>query len=133
MNGREFWELRDVSNEQLETSLGELLGAVARVEARIVAHLAEVDARRLHLRAGCSSLFDYCRKRLALSEYEAFVRIAVARVARKYPMVFGMLLGWQREIARWMHQPFASSRRLRAAIDLSICADPKSCSASKRL
>jgi hypothetical protein len=91
MNGREFWELREVSNEQLETSLGELLGAGARVEARIVAHLAEVDARRLHLRAGCSSLFDYCRKRLALSDYEAFVRIAVARVARKYPMVFGML------------------------------------------
>lgn len=91
MNGREFWVLDDVSNEALEASLGKLLGAGARLEARVVAHLAEVDARRLHLLVGCSSLYDYCRKRLGLSDYEAFVRIAAARVARKYPAVFGML------------------------------------------
>ena len=80
-----------VSNEELEASLGKLLGAGARLEARVVAHLAEVEARRLHLLVGCSSLYDYCRKRLGLSDYEAFVRIAAARVARKYPLVFGML------------------------------------------
>jgi hypothetical protein len=91
MNGREFWMLRDVSNDELEASLGRLLGAGARLEARVVAHLAEVEARRLHLLIGCSSLYDYCRKRLSLSDYEAFVRIAAARVARKYPVVFGML------------------------------------------
>ena len=91
MNGREFWALRDVSDEQLEATLGRLLGAGARLEARVVAHLAEVDARRLHLTVGCSSLYDYCRKRLGLSDYEAFARIAAARVARKYPLVFEML------------------------------------------
>jgi HNH endonuclease len=91
MNGREFWELSQLSSGELEASLGALLGAGAWVEARIVAHLAEVEARRLHLLAGCSSLYDYCRKRLGLSDYEAFVRIAAARVARKYPLVFGML------------------------------------------
>ena len=61
------------------------------MEARLVAHLAEVEARRLHLVIGCSSLYDYCRKRLGLSDYEAFVRIAAARVARECPVVFGML------------------------------------------
>ena len=91
MNGREFWKLSAVSNEELQASLSRLLGAGARLDARIVAHLAEVDARRLHLLVGCSSLYDYCRKRLGLSEYEAFTRIAVARVARKHPIVFGML------------------------------------------
>lgn len=91
MNGREFWDLSDVSSVELEASLAGLLGAGARVEARIVAHLAEVEVRRLHLLSGCSSLFDYCRKRLGLSEYEAFVRIAASRVARAYPVVFGML------------------------------------------
>jgi hypothetical protein len=91
MNGREFWALSDISDEELEGGLSNLLGAGARVEARIVAHLAEVEARRLHLLAGCSSLYDYCRKRLSLSDYEAFVRIAAARVARKYPVVFEML------------------------------------------
>ena len=53
--------------------------------------LISVEARRLHLLAGCSSLYDYCRKRLLLSDYEAFVRIAAARVARKYLVVFEML------------------------------------------
>lgn len=91
MNGREFWALQDVSNEALEASLSGLLGAGARVEARIVAHLAEAEERRLHLLAGCSSMYDYCHKRLGLSDYEAFIRIATARVARKYPVVFEML------------------------------------------
>ena len=91
MNGREFWALREFSNDELEASLDGLLGAGARVEARIVARLAEVETRRLHLLAGYSSLYDYCRKRLKLSDYEAFARIAAARVARKYPVVFEML------------------------------------------
>jgi hypothetical protein len=91
MNGREFWALNGLSDEELEASLNGLLGAGARVEARIVAHLAEVEARRLHLLAGYTSLYDYCRRRLQLSDYEAFARIAAARVARKYPVVFGML------------------------------------------
>jgi len=91
MNGREFWVLRGSSNDELEAGLTKLLGAGARLEARVIAHLAEVELRRLHLLAGCSSLYDYCRKRLGLSDYEAFVRIAAARVAHKYPVVFGML------------------------------------------
>ena len=91
MNRREFWAFQGISDDELEASLSGLLGAGARVEARIVAHLAEVEARRLHLLAGYSSLYDYCRKRLELSDYEAFIRIAAARVARKYPVVFEML------------------------------------------
>jgi hypothetical protein len=85
-----FWQLRGISDRELELGLSRLLGAGARVEARVVAHLAEVEARRLHL-ARRSSLFEYCLKDLGLSEYEAFCRIATARVAAKYPIVFGML------------------------------------------
>ncbi len=91
MERREFWLLEGVSDDDLLAGPNGLLGAGARVEARVVAHLAEVEARRLHFLAGCSSLYDYCRKRLGLSDYEAFTRIAVARVARKFPVVFGML------------------------------------------
>ena len=91
MNRQESWAFQGISDDELEATLSGLLGAGARVEARIVAHLAEVEARRLHLLAGYSSLYDYCRKRLELSEYEAFTRIAAARVARRYPVVFRML------------------------------------------
>jgi hypothetical protein len=91
MNQRGFRALQALSDDELEAGLSELLGAGARVEARIVAHLAEVEARRLHLLAGYSSLYDYCRRRLGLSDYEAFIRIAAARVTANYPMVFQML------------------------------------------
>lgn len=91
MNQVGFWCLGHVSDDELEAGLTKLLGAGARVEARIVAHLAEVEARRLDLLAGASSLYDYCKTRLGLSDYEAFVRIAAARVARRYPIVFEML------------------------------------------
>jgi hypothetical protein len=91
MNTRGFWELFDVADDALERSLRELLQASDRTEARIVAHLAELDARRLHLKAGGSSLFAYCLQQLGLSETEAFHRITAARLARRYPIIFELL------------------------------------------
>jgi hypothetical protein len=90
MNQRGFWNLDDVSDERLVGSLKDLLVGEGRTEARIVAHLAEVDARRLHLKHE-PSLFQYCQSRLGLSDNQAYYRIAAARVARKFPVVFGML------------------------------------------
>jgi hypothetical protein len=90
MKQRGFWQLDDVSNERLVASLTELLTAEGRTEARIVAHLAELDARRLHLRRA-QSLFDYCQRHLGLSENQAYFRIAAARVARRFPVVFRLL------------------------------------------
>jgi hypothetical protein len=87
---RGFWNLRDVSDARLMAGLRELLAAGSRVEARLVAHLAEVDARRLALRHG-RSLFEYCRVELGLSENQAHYRIAAARVGRRFPVVFEML------------------------------------------
>jgi hypothetical protein len=91
MNQRGFWQLELVSDEDLQDELRRLLVVGARTEARIVAHLAEVDARKLHLAMGASSLFDYCLTRLELSNNEAFHRITAARLARRFPVIFGML------------------------------------------
>jgi 5-methylcytosine-specific restriction endonuclease McrA len=87
----EFWKLSTVSDEQLLRSLGDLLIDNARVEARIVAHLAEVEERRLHLMAATSSMFEYCLRRIGLSESQAFHRITAARLARKFPLIFELL------------------------------------------
>ncbi|PYQ21546.1 MAG: hypothetical protein DMF79_07915 [Acidobacteria bacterium] len=57
----------------------------------LVAHLAELDARRLYLGAGFSSLFMYCATVLRLSEHEAYNRIEAARTARRYPIILDML------------------------------------------
>src|SRR5450432_2491411 len=86
-----FWELGDVTDRDLQSELARLLASGSRTEARIIAHLAAVEDRRLHLEAGSSSLFDYCCTRLGLSENEAFHRITGARLARRFPAIFGLI------------------------------------------
>jgi hypothetical protein len=56
-----------------------------------VTHLAEFEARDLHLAAGFDSLFAYCTEVLRLSEHEAYHRILAARTARKDPRILSML------------------------------------------
>ena len=86
-----FWELGGISDEQLRSGLAALLASGYRTEARIVAHIAEVEERRLHLKDGSSSLFEYCVKALGLSESEAFHRLTAARISRRFPVVFAMI------------------------------------------
>jgi hypothetical protein len=59
--------------------------------ASVVAHLAELDTRDVHLRQGYPSLFVYCRDAIGMSEGEAYNRIEVARTARRFPVVLEML------------------------------------------
>src|SRR6266705_7040259 len=91
MHSGAFWELGDVTDRDLQAELSRLLASGSRTEARIIAHLAAVEERRLHLEAGNSSLFDYCCRRLRLSESEAFHRITAARLARRFPAIFGLI------------------------------------------
>jgi len=90
MQTRGFWSLVNVTDAQLEAELKDLLRAGAKTEALVVAHLAEMDARRLTL-VGGQSLFEYCQMRLGFSESEAWYRICAARTARRFPMVFELL------------------------------------------
>jgi hypothetical protein len=82
-----------LSDDELEQGLRQLLNESARVEVQIARFLVEVEERRLHLRAGFSSLYEYCRVRLGLSEFEAYFRIGAARTGRKFPLVFELLAG----------------------------------------
>ena len=82
--------LSGVSDQELVGSLKELVVRGARTEARIVAHLAEVETRRLHLLGG-RSLFKYCVEALDLSENQAFYRIQAAQLARRFPIIFELL------------------------------------------
>jgi hypothetical protein len=56
--------------------------------AAILAHLAEVDSRRLYLPAAYPSMYAYCVGELRLSEQAAFKRIQAARTARRFPAIF---------------------------------------------
>jgi 5-methylcytosine-specific restriction endonuclease McrA len=91
MKTRAFWDLGGVSDQQLRSGLAALLASGYRTEARIIAHIAEVEERRLHSKDGSSSLFEYCMKKLGLSESEAFHRLTAARIARRFPTLFAMI------------------------------------------
>jgi hypothetical protein len=54
-----------------------------KATAQLVAHLSELDARKLYLGAGFPSLFTYCCEILRLSEAEAYNRIEAARAAQR--------------------------------------------------
>ena len=51
----------------------------------------ELDARRLYLGDGYSSLFTYCTQALHLAEGAAYNRIEAARVARRFPAILTAL------------------------------------------
>jgi hypothetical protein len=85
------WDVKGLSDDELLGALFAIRGRERQAVAQVVAHLAEVEARSLHLRAGSASLFDYCVRRLAMSEGEAFRRITAARLARRFPIILGQL------------------------------------------
>jgi len=78
-------KLADLSDAQLLQNLTSLCGQGRAVLARLLAHLVEVEARRLHLEAACPSMFQFCVRRLGMSEDEACRRIQAARLARRFP------------------------------------------------
>jgi len=88
---REKLSLKTISDDDLLRRLSEILGQSRRVESDLVAHIAEVDARRLFAREAAPSMFAYCTERLHLSEPEAYLRIAVARASRRHPVLLTML------------------------------------------
>jgi hypothetical protein len=57
----------------------------------LIAHLAELDARRLHVAKGYGSLFVYCTGTLRLSEHAAYNRIEAARASRAFPAILDLL------------------------------------------
>ena len=80
-----------IPDDAILRRLSELVHRSRRVEAELVAHIGEVDARRLYAREAASSMFIYCTEVLHLSEHEAYLRIGVARASRKHPMLLEML------------------------------------------
>src|SRR4051812_48052895 len=80
-----------LSDPDLVAAVSRLAGAERDALASLIAHLAELYGRRLHEVAGFSSLFTFCTEALRLSENEAYDRMKAAKVARRYPVVLGLL------------------------------------------
>jgi hypothetical protein len=82
-----------LSDEALLAEVGRISRLHRVATAELVAHLAEMDARKLYLSEATPSMFVYCVRRLGFSEDEACRRIDAARIARKWPMIFARIAG----------------------------------------
>jgi hypothetical protein len=80
-----------LSDVDLVRRLKSLVAREREATAEVIAHLAELDTREVHLREGFSSLYLYCRDTLGLSEWESYNRIEVARTARRFPVILDLL------------------------------------------
>jgi hypothetical protein len=80
-----------LSDQDLIVEAHRLATTERTATATLIACLAELDARRLHLGMGYSSLHDYCAKALHLTDYAGYARIEAARVARRFPLVLDLL------------------------------------------
>ena len=68
-----------------------LAGREREATVELVAHLAELDARRLYRGEGFGSLFSYCTGALRLAEHAAYNRIEAARASRRVPAILDLL------------------------------------------
>jgi len=83
--------LQSIPDDELLHRLAQLTVESRRVESDLVAHIGEVDERRLYAREASPSMFAHCTKVLHLSEAEAYLRIAAARASREHPVLLTML------------------------------------------
>jgi hypothetical protein len=83
--------LASLPDHVLLRDLNALVAQERVTTAALLAHLAEVDARRLYAPAGYPSMFAWCVGELRFSEDMAFNRIRGARTARRFPQIFAAL------------------------------------------
>ncbi len=82
------YRLTHLTDSTLLGNLATLVATDRSTTAALLAHIAEVDARRLYLPAAYASMFAYCVGELRLSEDAAYKRIRAARTALQFPRLF---------------------------------------------
>src|SRR5690349_2131690 len=85
------YSLSHVRDDVLLRDLADLVVQDRITTADLLAHIAEVDARKLFAPAGYACMHAYCVGELRQSEGAAFKRIRAARAARQYPALFSAI------------------------------------------
>ncbi len=83
--------LADLSERQLLVRFGDLVRQDRANTAQLLAHIAEIDERKLWAKHACSSMFAFCMERFHMSESMTAKRIWAARTARRFPVILPMV------------------------------------------
>ena len=88
---KERKDLQHLSDAELVAGVDRLVQEHRVLTAELLAHIVEMDERKLYRKHACSSMFVYVTDRLHLPEASAYKHINVGRVARKFPLIFDLL------------------------------------------
>jgi 5-methylcytosine-specific restriction endonuclease McrA len=83
--------LKHLASHVLLQNLRALVAREREVTAEVLAHIAEVDARKLYLAEGYPSMFAYCVGELGFSEDATYKRTQAARAAQEHPAILDAL------------------------------------------
>ena len=78
-------ELKSLSDQKLLSQTKLLAQKERNITIQVIQHLSEIEYRKLHLKRGFSSLFDYTVKELGYSEGSAYRRIKAMKLCREIP------------------------------------------------
>ena len=84
-------EVSHVADHELIARLKLLVRDDQTLNAQLVVHLGEVEARGLYREHAYASMFTYCTEELRMSESQAFLRIQAARLGRQFPRIMQLL------------------------------------------
>src|SRR3954454_4771305 len=80
-------EVTHVTDRELIARVRRLVRADQTLNARLLVHLGELDARGLYRECAYASMFAYCVDELRMSEAQAYLRIQAARLGRQFPLI----------------------------------------------
>lgn len=86
-----FGRCRRVIRSLLLERVRDAVGRERAATAHLVALISELDAPRLYLGEGYSSLFSYCTQALHYSGHAVYNRIETARASRRFPPILELL------------------------------------------
>jgi hypothetical protein len=80
-----------VTDHELVAGLRRLVRTDQMLNAQLLVHLGEVDARGLYREHAYPSMFAYCVEGLCMSEAQASLRIHAARLSRQFPEILQLV------------------------------------------
>lgn len=83
--------LQSLSDQEILSRIHELAVRERSLTRAVLLHLNEIERRRLHLKLGYASMFDYCTSGLGYSSSAAARRIRTTRCIARFPEVFVLL------------------------------------------
>ncbi|MFT4571222.1 MAG: hypothetical protein ACI8TX_002638 [Hyphomicrobiaceae bacterium] len=83
--------LTQVAEHKLLQRFADLVGRDRTNTAQLLAHIAEIDERKVWAKHACSSMFAFCMERFHMSESVTAKRLWAARTARRFPVILLMV------------------------------------------